>query len=66
MKSRKDFETANEYVEYLKIHFAGLAMQGLMSIYDNPEGIVPNKANVSYMAKLSVLASDELLKQLEI
>jgi hypothetical protein len=44
-------------------YFAGLAMQGLLSIYDN-QNIVPNQDNAIYMAKLSVLAADELLKQL--
>ncbi len=47
-------------------YFAGLAMQGLLSLYDNGiNSIVPNVPNVEYMAKLAVTASDELLKQLE-
>jgi hypothetical protein len=45
-------------------HFAGLAMQGLLSIYD--ENIVPpNEDNVKYMAKLAVKAADILLQELE-
>ena len=46
-------------------YFAGLAMQGLLSIYD--EKIVPpNLDNVKYMAKLAVRAADFLLQELEI
>ena len=48
-------------------YFAGLAMQGLLTLYDNSgNGLVPNVPNVEYMAKLAVTASDELLKQLEV
>jgi hypothetical protein len=45
-------------------HFAGLAMQGLLSIYDGIT-IVPNEDNVKYMAKLAVEAADILLQELE-
>jgi hypothetical protein len=45
-------------------HFAGLAMQGLLSIYDGIT-IVPNVDNVKYMAKLAVEAADILLQELE-
>mgnify|MGYP003596640768 CR=1 FL=1 len=48
-------------------HFAGLAMQGLLTIFQDNEinPIVPNESNVNYMAELSVKAADALLKQLE-
>lgn len=48
-------------------HFAALAMQGLLSIFDNNEEspIVPNEENVRYMTKLAVYAADELLEQLD-
>lgn len=46
-------------------YFAGLAMQGLLSIFDSGNGLVPNFDNVQYMAKLAVTSADELLKQLE-
>lgn len=47
-------------------HFAAMAMQGLLSIYDDGQNaICPNEENVIYMAKLSVRAADELLKQLD-
>jgi hypothetical protein len=46
-------------------YFAAMAMQGLLSIYDRGELVVPNAENVFYMAELSVTAADALLKQLE-
>lgn len=47
-------------------YFAGLAMQGLLSIYDKPNGLVPNDLNIKEMVILSVKASDALLEELEI
>jgi len=46
-------------------YFAGLAMQGLLSIFDEGKGIVPNLENTKYMARMAVLSSDALLKELE-
>lgn len=46
-------------------YFAGLAMQGLLSLYDNSNTLVPNEENIKSMVRMSVFASDELLKQLE-
>jgi hypothetical protein len=46
-------------------YFAGLAMQGLLTIYDPSCQTVPNEENIIYMAKLSVKAADELLKALD-
>jgi hypothetical protein len=46
-------------------YFAGLAMQGLLSIFDEGKGIVPNLENTEYMARMAVLSSDALLKELE-
>ena len=34
MKSRYDFPTEQEWLNYLRVYFAGMAMQGLLS---NPE-----------------------------
>lgn len=42
-------------------YFAGLAMQGMLA----NSAMVPNIATIEYLAKMSVKASDELLKQLE-
>lgn len=41
-------------------YFASLAMQGMLANNLN----VPNTPNVEYVARLSVIAADELLKQL--
>lgn len=46
-------------------YFAAMAMQGLLSIHDDTNGIVPNESNLIYMAGLSVKAADTLLKELE-
>lgn len=47
-------------------YFAGKALQGLLSIYDDNEQdpTVPNEENVKYMAKLAVKAADSLLDAL--
>lgn len=49
-------------------YFAGLAMQGLLSVYDQNEQnpIVPNYDNVIFMAELSVKAADALLSALTV
>lgn len=49
-------------------YFAGKALQGLLSIYDDNEQnpTVPNEDNVKYMAKLAVKAADILLAELSI
>ena len=48
-------------------YFAAMAMQGLLSIYDNnsQNPTVPNEDNVNYMVALSVKSADALLKALE-
>lgn len=46
-------------------YFAGLAMQGLLSIYDPQKDITPYIRNAKDMAELAVKSADELLKQLE-
>ena len=63
MKSRNEFTTNEEYNEYLRIYFAGLAMQGLMSSFtENAEnGFYGTKEVVS----TAIEYADELLKQLE-
>ena len=63
MKSRNEFTTNEEYNEYLRIYFAVLAMQGLMSSFtENAEnGFYGTKEVVS----TAIEYADELLKQLE-
>ena len=45
-------------------HFAAMAMQGLLSIYDSEVGTVPNDSNSEYMARVAVKAADHLIAEL--
>ena len=67
MKSRNEFTTTEEYNEYLRIYFAGLAMQGMLSnsgtsnyLKGNIDLLVPE-----LVSKFAIEYADELLKQLE-
>ena len=66
MKSRNEFTTNEEYNVYLRIYFAGLAMQGLLA---NCNGGMTSGGNHVFspngISELAVLHADELLKQLE-
>ena len=66
MKSRNEFTTNEEYNEYLRIYFAGLAMQGMLA---NPNGVMTESGmwwhSPDEFARLSIICADELLKQLE-
>jgi len=65
MKSRSEFRYKEEYLNYLRDYYAGLAMQGLLSIYDSTgDRVVPNLSNSIYMAELSVKAADALINEL--
>ena len=44
--------------------FSARAMQGLLSIFNDENRIVPNLENVNYMASLSVIAADALINEL--
>jgi hypothetical protein len=59
MKSRKDFFTDSEYREYLRIYFAGLAMQGLLACSEI-------ECLSDDICESAVGLADELLKQLEL
>ena len=63
MKSRNEFTTKEEYNEYLRIYFAGLAMQGLIAGRWACPDNVPN--DVETIVKQAVIHADQLLKQLE-
>ena len=66
MKSRNEFTTNEEYNEYLRIYFAGLAMKGLLANCNG--GMTSGGSHVfspDGISKLAVLHADELLKQLE-
>jgi hypothetical protein len=66
MKSRKDFESEQEYKAYLRTHFAMAAMQGLLSSCDaTVQHMEPNAQTIEYLVELSVTAADSLLKHLE-
>jgi len=66
MKQRTEFGTENQYREYLKMYYAGLAMQGLMSRKIPPnwkdQGI--KKSWVEWVAELSCEMADELIVNL--
>ena len=64
MKSRNEFTTNEEYNEYLRIYFAGLAIQGLLSLPDKGTFGSFDEA-IEWMCEVSVKFADELLKQLE-
>lgn len=58
MKSRKDFETEKEFLEYLKIYFAAMALQGLAA---NPEH---SMSNYEILANMAVKCADALINTL--
>ena len=59
MKSRNEFTTNEEYNEYLRINFAGLAMQGMLA------NSSLNNLKEETVAEISVLCADKLLENLE-
>lgn len=67
MKTKRDIPNDDEYYQYMRIHFAGLAMQGLLSennkcYWGNKDGqCVPSE-----IAKDSVEMADAMLKELKI
>ena len=64
MKSRNEFTTKEEYNEYLRTYFAGLAMQAMIS---NPNIIRPKESDEDFIwfSERAIRYADELLKQLE-
>ena len=64
MKSRNEFTTNEEYNEYLRIYFTGLAMQGLLALPDKGTYNSFDEA-IERICELSIKFADELLKQLE-
>ena len=64
MKSRNEFTTNEEYNEYLRIYFAGLAMQGLLALPDKGTYNSFDEA-IERICEVSIKFADELLKQLE-
>ena len=64
MKSINEFITNEEYNEYLRIYFAGLALQGLLALPDKGTYGSFDEA-IERICEVSVKFADELLKQLE-
>ena len=56
MKSRSEFSSKEEYLNYLRVYYAGLAMQGLVSTV--------SVHNSDYLAKISVKVADYLIAEL--
>ena len=73
MKTRNEFTTNEEYNEYLRIYFAGLAMQGLLAnpqywkrVYKTLSSLKANKDSIECVfTQFSIKLADEILKQLE-
>ena len=73
MKSRNEFTTKEEYNEYLRIYFAGLAMQGLLAnpqywkrVYKDISTLKSDKDSIECVfAHYSIKIAEELLEQLE-
>ena len=70
MKSRNEFTTNEEYNEYLRIYFAGLAMQGILSSGKILEDLLKAGDKEKYSPEFTIIVTalimaDELLKQLE-
>lgn len=67
MKSRNEFPTDESYRQYLKTYFAAKAMHGLLAQAhdEHPQTYDMEKWNYEVIAKCSIKAADELLKQLE-
>ena len=73
MKSRNEFTTNEEYNEYLRIYFSGLALQGLLSnpqywkrVYKDVSTLKSDKDSIECIfAHYSIKIAEELLEQLE-
>ena len=73
MKSRNEFTTNEEYNEYLRIYFAGLAMQGLLAnpqywkrVYKDISTLKSDRDSIECVfAHYSIKIAEELLEQLE-
>ena len=65
MKSRNEFTTNEEYNEYLRIYFAGLALQGLISSFTEKASYGGWGTEMEATIKCAIDYADELLKQLE-
>ena len=62
MKAQSEFKTIVEYKEYLRTHFAAMAMQGLLSSRGLQEALNADRMN---WAEFAVSQADALLAELE-
>ena len=62
MKSRNEFNLDTEYQEYLRVYFAAMTMQGILS---SPQPDIQN-LNDSQKATYSVIMADHLIANLNI
>lgn len=59
MKSRQDFSTEKEWLEYLRVQFAAMAMQGLISKYS-----LTKPEDQDIVSQMSIQLSDSLIAEL--
>lgn len=62
MKSRSDFKNAEEYNDYLVIHFSGVAMQGMLA--NDWQGYAKREDECDNLAYCAVNFAYSLVKQL--
>jgi len=56
MKSRSEFSSKEEYLNYLRVYYAGLLMQGYISAKSSPY--------LENLARFAVQAADTLIAEL--
>lgn len=66
MKSRYDFKTEQEWLDYLRFYYAGMAMQGLLSNSRSGDLLTINKEDDSklVLSVASVKMADSLIEAL--
>lgn len=66
MKSRYDFGTDEQYVEYLRHYYAGQALNGLITNPNINRPSIYNEKECSEFSRVCVQYSESLIKQLKI
>lgn len=61
MKSQQDFQTEQQYKDYLKVYFTAVAMQG-MSLTTATDETISQQARAKKCAELSTTYADEVIK----
>ena len=67
MKSENEFHTQEEYKKYLRIYFAAIAMQAIISRDPEDRRILNNIGlpDIPIVTEQAIAYADELLKQLK-